>query len=116
MAVVFKRVLCFILKVDGGFSEWSNWTTCSVSCGSGFQLRYRNCTSPLPAHGGKSCESRNFTDVRTCLMGACNLPGNYVNVIFDIVVVYWLHNFLWEKFQLLTSISEKKNVVVRLWS
>ncbi|RMX45920.1 hypothetical protein pdam_00011012 [Pocillopora damicornis] len=61
-------------KVDGGFSEWSNWTTCSASCGSGFQLRYRNCTSPLPAHGGKSCESRNFTDVRTCLMGACNLP------------------------------------------
>ena len=49
-------------------------------------------------------------------MGTCNLPGNYVNVIFDIVVVYWHHNFLWEKFQLLTSISEKKNVVVRLWS
>ncbi|XP_022783416.1 A disintegrin and metalloproteinase with thrombospondin motifs adt-1-like isoform X1 [Stylophora pistillata] len=62
------------LPVDGGFSEWSNWTTCSVSCGSGFQLRHRNCTSPSPAHGGKSCENKNFTDVRTCLMGPCNLP------------------------------------------
>lgn len=59
------------LPVDGGFSKWSAWTTCSVSCGTGLQFRYRNCTNPPPAHGGKICESREFNEGRTCATKAC---------------------------------------------
>lgn len=61
----------FALTVDGGFSKWSAWTTCSASCGTGLQLRYRNCTNPPPAHGGKNCESRNIYEGRSCNMKAC---------------------------------------------
>lgn len=42
--------------VDGGFTEWSKFTTCSVTCGIGFQWRSRNCTNPAPKHGGKMCK------------------------------------------------------------
>lgn len=58
--------------VDGGFSNWSNWTACSVSCGTGFELRQRTCTNPLPMHGGKLCESRSSVDVRICFIEDCN--------------------------------------------
>ncbi|KAJ7354891.1 hypothetical protein OS493_029450, partial [Desmophyllum pertusum] len=61
--------------VDGGFSDWSNWTLCSASCGTGFQLRTRNCSNPLPVHGGKLCDSRNSSEARICMMPVCQQPG-----------------------------------------
>ncbi|XP_020627814.1 mucin-like protein [Orbicella faveolata] len=42
--------------VNGAFSAWSEFGSCSVSCGSGVQARNRTCSQPAPAHGGKDCE------------------------------------------------------------
>uniref|UniRef100_A0A3Q2PJN0 Uncharacterized protein n=1 Tax=Fundulus heteroclitus TaxID=8078 RepID=A0A3Q2PJN0_FUNHE len=41
--------------LQGGFSEWTEWGLCSVSCGAGIQKRVRQCDNPLPANGGKPC-------------------------------------------------------------
>ncbi|XP_058945107.2 coadhesin isoform X1 [Pocillopora verrucosa] len=41
--------------VDGGWTTWGDWNTCSVTCGSGTQKRSRSCTNPPAAHGGKTC-------------------------------------------------------------
>ena len=104
------EVCGFVSTVDGGFSEWSNWTTCSVVCGTGFQLRHRNCTSPSPAYGGKRCESKNFTEGRTCAMGPCQLPGNYVVVllIVIIVVIFAQHECLRRRFTFLSRHWKKR--------
>ena len=42
--------------IDGGFSDWSDFTACSVTCGVGVQWRNRTCTNPSPKHGGKICK------------------------------------------------------------
>lgn len=37
--------------IDGGWSAWGAWGPCL----GGFQKRYRTCTNPAPANGGKPC-------------------------------------------------------------
>uniref|UniRef100_W5KJX1 Si:ch73-237c6.1 n=1 Tax=Astyanax mexicanus TaxID=7994 RepID=W5KJX1_ASTMX len=37
---------------NGGWSEWSPWLPCSVTCETGFTLRKRLCTEPPPKCGG----------------------------------------------------------------
>ena len=32
--------------IDGGWAEWSHWTECSRSCGTGVQTRRRRCNDP----------------------------------------------------------------------
>ena len=61
--------------VNGGYSLWSSWGSCSHTCGIGKKSRSRSCTFPKPMHGGNDCtglgESVDLTD---CIDGPC--PGN----------------------------------------
>ena len=48
------------LVIDGGWSDWSPWSSCSVSCGQGRQSRYRTCDHPAPSSGGQFCDGSMF--------------------------------------------------------
>ncbi|XP_043543474.1 semaphorin-5A-like [Chiloscyllium plagiosum] len=48
-----------------GWSSWTEWSTCSKSCGAGFEFRNRSCDSDLPA----LCVG-NFEETRSC-NGTC---------------------------------------------
>ena len=59
----------FLRHADhGGWSKWSNWTECSVTCGAGVASRERHCISPALAHGGSPCEGRD-RDTKSCVTG-----------------------------------------------
>ena len=78
--VVFRRwvvvlgtldiILMCCSSVDGGFSDWSAWVTCSVTCGGGRQGRDRTCTNPAPQYGGSACVG-NFTSEQDCNTHEC---------------------------------------------
>ena len=46
------------------FAEWGAWTTCTVSCGHGYQRRHRTWKSHA-AHGGAACAALNM-QTRVC--------------------------------------------------
>ena len=72
--------LLFIYDVvDGGFSQWSKWSACSKSCNRGTQERTRKCNSPVPMHGGRSCDGETYGTQR-CKIKDC--PGNYIKFNF----------------------------------
>lgn len=43
--------------MNGNFTDWSTWSSCSRSCGAGVKERSRDCTSPAPQYGGKNCSA-----------------------------------------------------------
>jgi len=63
---------CAPAKVDGGWSDYGEWSECSADCGEGVQTRSRSCNNPLPANGGAECEGEE-TESKPCNKGVC--PG-----------------------------------------
>lgn len=59
-----------LVSIDGGWSEWSDWSTCSVECGGGTQTRTRTCTNPIPYCGGADCVGGN-SETQNCNTQAC---------------------------------------------
>ncbi|VDK66201.1 unnamed protein product [Onchocerca ochengi] len=67
----FHSVLLYGMgQVEGGWRDWSAWSSCSVSCGHGLRRRWRLCDSPIPQNGGNLCEG-NFVESLDCDVGNC---------------------------------------------
>ena len=60
------------MLVNGNWTRWSAWQPCTVTCGDGYQERYRYCSEPAPANGGLPCPGTD-TDRRQCNRDKC--PG-----------------------------------------
>ena len=64
-------VICTALSVvDGGWSDWTTWTSRTVSCGSGTRERSRKCDNPAPANGGESCIG-DYDEAESCNKDPC---------------------------------------------
>lgn len=48
-------MLVFALLVNGGYSEWTVFTECTKTCGTGTRFRTRTCDNPSPRFGGFNC-------------------------------------------------------------
>ena len=78
----------FSLSVDGGYSEWTAWSSCSLTCGTGIQSRSRSCTNPPPSNGGRSC-SRLGQAIQYDRCNTQPCPGSPIeNKAFVIVFIF----------------------------
>ncbi|XP_048578078.1 uncharacterized protein LOC5504431 [Nematostella vectensis] len=67
------KTLIFIL-VSGGWSLWSTWTSCSVTCSTGVQSKSRSCSNPAPQNGGAYCLGEGHVS-QSCDMSPCPVSG-----------------------------------------
>ncbi|KAK6764055.1 hypothetical protein RB195_024401 [Necator americanus] len=52
-------------RVDGGWSEWGEWTDCAGSCTDAHRSRTRFCSEPRPSQGGKPCSGSDY-ELQSC--------------------------------------------------
>ena len=72
--LIFK-FSCTPIGRDGGYTEWSDFSACSETCGKiGTKIRRRNCTNPVPGGYGQNCSFLGpDQEVTACNNGPC--PG-----------------------------------------
>ena len=60
------------VAVNGGWTQWSSWSSCTVTCGVGSRTRTRSCTNPAPQGDGADCVG-STRSTESCNIVAC--PG-----------------------------------------
>ncbi|XP_077867573.1 uncharacterized protein LOC144356754 [Saccoglossus kowalevskii] len=60
------------IAVDGGYSPWSEWSACSVSCDGGIRSRSRVCNNPAPSvdPDGAPCDGPS-SENSACMIVPC---------------------------------------------
>jgi len=67
-------------SLNGGYSEWSAWGSCSKECGEGVRFRNRSCKNPPPGWLGKSCLELNLgppKEEEKCKVKECPIDGGF---------------------------------------
>ena len=63
------RYICSLLLVNCAWENWSAWSTCSITCGTGIKIRTRRI-SVHESNGGTACSGDNMeTSQQSC--GEC---------------------------------------------
>lgn len=83
--------------INGGWSNWSEWGSCSKTCGTALKNITRLCNNPVPEHGGSPCMGDSFKE-RECATNPCQgtkndfliillAKKNYVKICRPIVIM-----------------------------
>jgi hypothetical protein len=70
------------LAIDGHWTSWTTWGSCSVRCGCGTKKRKSTCTNPAPSGYGRASIG-NSEDKDICDMIGC--PCMHFKDIFKVL-------------------------------
>lgn len=59
---------------NGGWTEWSSWSSCSQTCGVAIKTRRRSCGNPKPAFGGRVCVGPDRAEIYCTHLPPCPVP------------------------------------------
>ena len=48
-------IVMWNVAVNGNWGSWTEWGSCTLSCGGGTRVRSRGCDSPAPSRNGRYC-------------------------------------------------------------
>ncbi|XP_060568444.1 coadhesin-like [Ruditapes philippinarum] len=71
-ANIDDRICLATACANGGWTEWENWGSCSITCGGGFRHRSRKCSRPKPSITGQYCEGDSM-EVGSCNTNICKV-------------------------------------------
>ncbi|XP_062609191.1 uncharacterized protein LOC134270936 isoform X2 [Saccostrea cucullata] len=75
----YESTSCMLKEcpVNGGWTLWSPYSTCTATCGVGYQTSTRTCTNPSPRFGGQPCPGKS-NDTRICQhLPLCPVNGEW---------------------------------------
>lgn len=86
-----ETAICFgiaVCPIDGVWTTWSNWTSCSSTCVGGRRIRNRSCTPP--SNGGLLCIGSSIEVDSTCGNSTCGMSMNLENnlIILNIFLFF----------------------------
>ena len=86
-------MLC-VSSADGGWSDWTYYSGCSVTCGSGHKTEQRYCNNPETSSDGRYCVGPNRRTIE-CSRPSCPSESVYAcrlctSPSFASTVVYWM--------------------------
>ena len=87
MKYLILSIMILFVLVEGGYSKWSEWTSCLGDCDHGYKSRSRECNNPTPAFGGRPCQEAGLGESyesTSCLKSPC--AGR---VLFILLVLIW---------------------------
>jgi hypothetical protein len=87
-----NRLYDISFLVHGGWTVWSKWNACPVTCGLGMQKRYRNCSDPYPLRNGNHCFG-DADEYRICFQQFCEGIFNQAEMLFVLIHVVF-HIFI----------------------
>ncbi|KAK3602536.1 hypothetical protein CHS0354_003788, partial [Potamilus streckersoni] len=62
--------------LNGSWTPWGSWTTCSATCGRGIHHRSRTCTNPFLYNGWKYCDG-DSSEYIDCQIRSCEVNGGW---------------------------------------
>ncbi|KAL7991797.1 hypothetical protein Chor_016053, partial [Crotalus horridus] len=62
--------------INGGWSFWGGWSSCTRDCELGFRTRKRMCTNPEPKNGGVPCIG-SAMEYQDCNSHPCPVKGSW---------------------------------------
>lgn len=65
-----------LCPVNGKWSSWNAWSSCSKTCGVSHRMRKRLCNNPMPKHNGTYCDGENV-EYEDCKLPPCHVNNNF---------------------------------------